>query len=111
MRAVTLLDDPNPHGLFFPTVLGNLRDPRNTARDWAEAGERLGLPAYTFHSFRKTVATALDPARLTPRDIAEYLGHADPLGQLGTYMLKTVGGPRAASALAAVLQGEDGRRS
>jgi integrase len=93
----------NPLGLVFPTVLGNLRDPRNTSRDWAQARERLGLPAYTFHSFRKTVATALDQAGLSARDIAEYLGHADPSLTLGTYMSKTVGGGKAASALDAVL--------
>lgn len=94
---------PNPHGIVFPTVLGNLRDPRNTARDWATGRDRLQLPAYTFHSFRKTVATALDQAGLSPRDIAEYLGHADPSLTMGIYMSKTVGGTRAASALDAVL--------
>lgn len=95
---------PNLHGLVFPTMLGNLRDPRNTARDWAAARDRLQLPAYTFHSFRKTVATALDQAGLSPRDIAEYLGHADPSLTMGTYMSKTVGGTRAADALDAVLE-------
>lgn len=94
---------PNPHGLVFPTVLGNLRDPRNTARDWSLARERMQVPAYTFHSFRKTVATALDQAGLSARDIAEYLGHADPSLTLGTYMSKTVGGGKAASALDAVM--------
>lgn len=94
---------PNLHGLVFPTVLGNLRDPRNTARDWADARARLGLPAYTFHSFRKTVATALDQAGLSARDIAEYLGHADPSLTMGVYMSKTVGGSKAASALDAVM--------
>ncbi|WP_223626701.1 tyrosine recombinase XerC [Microbacterium sp. EST19A] len=94
---------PNPHGLVFPTVLGNLRDPRNTARDWAQARTRLGIEDYSFHSFRKTVATALDQAGLTARDIAEYLGHADPSLTMGTYMSKTVGGTRAADALDAVL--------
>lgn len=94
---------PNPHGLVFPTVLGNLRDPRNTARDWAQARSRLGLGEYTFHSFRKTVATALDQAGLSARDIAEYLGHADPSLTMGTYMSKTVGGPKAANALDAVM--------
>jgi len=94
---------PNPHGLVFPTILGNLRDPRNTARDWAQARERLGIGDYSFHSFRKTVATALDQAGLTARDIAEYLGHADPSLTMGTYMSKTVGGTRAADALDAVL--------
>ena len=94
---------PNLHGLVFPTALGNLRDPRNTARDWANARTRLDLPAYTFHSFRKTVATALDQAGLSARDIAEYLGHADPSLTMGTYMSKTVGGTRASDALDAVL--------
>lgn len=90
---------PNTYGLVFPTVLGNLRDPRNTARDWALARDRLGIADYTFHSFRKTVATALDQAGLTPRDIAEYLGHSDPSLTMGTYMSKTVGGRRAADAI------------
>lgn len=89
--------------LVFPTSMGNLRDPRNTSRDWAEARARLGIGDYSFHSFRKTVATALDQAGLTPRDIAEYLGHADPSLTMGTYMSKTVGGSRAADAIDSVL--------
>ncbi|WP_436037619.1 tyrosine-type recombinase/integrase [Microbacterium sp. LjRoot45] len=88
---------------MFPTVLGHLRDPRNTARDWAEARARLGIGEYSFHSFRKTVATALDQAGLSPRDIAEYLGHANPALTMGTYMSKTVGGSRAADAIDAVM--------
>jgi len=91
--------DANAHDLVFPTVLGHIRDPRNTSRDWAHARERLGLGPYTFHSFRKTVATALDQAGLSPRDIAEYLGHSDPSLTMGVYMSKTVGGSRAAEAL------------
>lgn len=94
---------PNDDGLVFPTVLGKIRDPRNTARDWALARARLGIADYSFHSFRKTVATALDQAGLTPRDIAEYLGHADPSLTMGTYMSKTVGGSRAANAIEALL--------
>lgn len=43
----------------------------------------LGIGDYTFQSFRKTVATALDQAGLSPRDIAEYLGHADPSLTMG----------------------------
>ena len=63
----------------FPTLLGKRRDPKRAAHEWADARERLELPdGYTFHAFRKTVATALDQAGLTPRDIAEYLGHSDP---------------------------------
>lgn len=95
MLAARTLDD----GPLFPTPLGKRRDRRNTAADWQAARERLELPDYTFHSFRKTVATALDQAGLSARDIAEYLGHANPSLTMNTYMSKTVGGSRAADAL------------
>ncbi|MFB8893568.1 tyrosine-type recombinase/integrase [Microbacterium plantarum] len=88
----------------FPTPLGKRRDRHNTSAIWADARERLSLGPYTFHSFRKTVATALDQAGLTPRDIAEYLGHADPSLTMSVYMSKTVGGSRAADALDSVLK-------
>jgi integrase len=58
---------------------------------------------YTFHAFRKTVATALDQAGLSARDVAEYLGHADPSLTQSVYMSKTVGGSRAADAIDQVL--------
>jgi integrase len=32
----------------------------------------------TFHTFRKTVATLLDDAGLTARQVADILGHANP---------------------------------
>jgi integrase len=89
----------------FPTALGKRRDPRNTAKEWADARERLSLPdGYTFHAFRKTVATALDQAGLTARDIAEYLGHANPALTQSVYMSRLVGGTRAADALDAVMK-------
>ena len=97
---------PNPHGLVFATVLGNVRDPRNTTRDWAVARERLGFPDVTTHSFRKTVATALDVAGLSARDIAEYLGHENPSITQDVYMSKTAGGSRAADALDALVSRE-----
>lgn len=99
MLAARMLGD----GPVFPTPLRKRRDRRNTSGEWSAARERLGLPAYTFHSFRKTVATALDQAGLSPRDVAEYLGHADPSLTMSTYMSKTVGGTRAANALDSVL--------
>jgi len=86
-------------GPLFPTPLGKRRDRRNTSGEWQSARERLGLGDYTFHSFRKTVATALDQAGLSARDIAEYLGHANPSLTMNTYMSKTVGGRKAADAL------------
>lgn len=95
---------PNDDGVVFPTVLGRARDPRAAAREWADARERLGLPArYTFHAFRKTMATLLDQAGLTARDIAEYLGHTNPALTQTVYMSKTVGGTRAADAVDSIL--------
>lgn len=95
---------PNEAGVVFPTVLGKQRDPRSAARDWADARTRLDLSdRYTFHAFRKTVATLLDQAGLTARDIAEYLGHTNPALTQTVYMSKTVGGSRAADALDAYL--------
>jgi integrase len=98
---------PAPDEVVFPTMLGNVRDPRNTARDWAEARERLGYPSVTTHSFRKTVATLLDQAGLTARDIAEYLGHENPSLTQDVYMAKNTGGVRAAAAIQEVLGSRD----
>ncbi|PZU36699.1 MAG: hypothetical protein DI573_13160 [Microbacterium sp.] len=96
---------PNDDAVVFPTVLGRERNPRAAAREWAAARERLELPeGYTFHAFRKTVATALDQAGLTARDVAEYLGHTNPALTQTVYMSKTVGGRRAADALDSVLR-------
>ncbi len=95
---------PNDAGVVFPTPLGRVRDPRGAARDWADARVRLALnDRYTFHAFRKTVATLLDQAGLTARDIAEYLGHTNPALTQTVYMSKTVGGTRAADAIDSVL--------
>lgn len=94
-----------PSGFVFPTVRGNVRDPRNTSRDWWEARERIGFPAVTTHSFRKTVATALDQAGMSAREIAEYLGHENPSITQDVYMAKNTGGKRAAAALNGLLGG------
>lgn len=90
-------------GPVFPTVLLKRRDRRNTSNEWQAARERLGLGDYTFHSFRKTVATALDEAGLSARAVAEYLGHANPSLTMNVYMSKTVGGAAAAGALDSVM--------
>ena len=89
--------------LVFPTVLGNLRDPRDTMRDWRDARIRLGFPDVSTHSFRKTVVTALDQAGLTAREVAEYLGHENPSITQDVYMAKNTGGTRAAAALDALV--------
>jgi integrase len=91
-------------GFVFPTSRGNIRDPRNTSKSWWEVRERLGFPTVSTHSFRKTVATALDEAGLSARAIAEYLGHENPSITQDVYMAKNTGGKRAAVALDGLLE-------
>lgn len=62
----------------FPSLLGKLRDPANTETAWRSNRARLGYPDFKLHGLRKTVATALDAAGLSARDVAEYLGHKRP---------------------------------
>lgn len=47
--------------------------------------ERAGYEWVTFHTFRKTVATLLEEAGLTARQIADILGHAHPSMTQNTY--------------------------
>lgn len=59
-------------GIVFPPPSGKLRDPSNTQHDLAKLRDRLGFPDVQWHSFRKTVATALKDAGVDPRDRADY---------------------------------------
>jgi integrase len=93
----------NDLGLVFPTLAGRLRDPSNTERDWRKRRVALGFPTTTTHSFRKTVATALDAVGLSARDIADYLGHKNPSMTQDVYMARNLGSSRAANALAGLL--------
>jgi integrase len=53
----------------------------------------------TAHTFRKTVATRLDEAGLTPRQVAGQLGHANPSMTLGVYFGRHVVSAEAAQVL------------
>lgn len=66
---------------------------------WREHRDRLGASETTFHSFRKYVATALDAAGLSAREIADYLGHSRPLMTQDVYMGHKATGSKAADAL------------
>jgi integrase len=57
----------------------------------------------TSHSFRKTVATMLDDAGLSPRVVADQLGHARPSMTQDVYMGRGMVNPRAVVALDAEL--------
>jgi hypothetical protein len=53
----------------------------------------------TSHTLRKTVATRLDEAGLSPREVADQLGHANPSMTLDVYFGRRVVSAAAASVL------------
>jgi hypothetical protein len=53
----------------------------------------------TSHTFRKTVATRLDEAGFTPRQVADQLGHANPSMTLDVYFGRHVVSAAAADVL------------
>jgi len=77
----------------------SLRDPSNTAGDLREVLDRLGYEWVTSHVFRKTVATRLEEAGYTPRQVADHLGHANPSMTLDVYFGRSVALADAAAVL------------
>lgn len=73
-------------GAIFPDPLGKLYAPSKVEQIWARNRAAIGFPTFTSHGFRKTVATVLDDAGMTARDIAEYLGHKKPSMTQDVYM-------------------------
>lgn len=104
-RAIELIRvrlDARPYtdeAVIFPDPLGRLYTPSKVEQIWARNRDRIGYPAFTSHGFRKTVATALDAAGLSARDIAEYLGHKRPSMTQDVYMSRTTQSKKAAIAL------------
>lgn len=86
-------------GLVFPSVLGELRTTSRVSSQWAEERTRLGYPKFTSHGFRKSVATILDKAGMSARDIAEYLGHEQPSMTMDVYMDRNTQSKMMAEAL------------
>jgi len=87
----------------FPDSLGGFRDPSNTSRDLREARGTADLSWVTSHTFRKTLATMLDDAGLSPRAVADQLGHARPSMTQDVYMSRKVLNPHAATAIEGAL--------
>lgn len=95
------LDVPrmNPYEVVFPSPSGKLRDPSNTASDLRKALDDAGFTWATSHTFRKSVATRLDEAGLSAREIADQLGHARPSLTQDVYMGRKVVTEEAAHLL------------
>ncbi|MGY1806227.1 tyrosine recombinase XerC [Blastococcus sp. SYSU D00669] len=100
-----LADLPSQEGdpVLFPSPNGHLRDPSNTSGDLRQALDRAGLPWVTSHTFRKTVATRLDDARLSARQIADHLGHSRPSLTQDVYLARGTASLRTAAAIRRVL--------
>lgn len=112
-RAVTMLHRrAQAHGgystLVFPAERmgsGNRRDndtPRWTSNFTGQVRRFLdkhGYPEITSRSLRKMVATELDKAGLTGRQIADQLGHAKPSITMDIYQIRIGQGPKQAAKL------------
>ncbi len=92
-------------GIVFPSPTGKLRDPSNTQHDLAKLRDRLGFPDVRWHSFRKSVATALKDAGVDPRDRADYLGHENVSLTLDVYTARGGGSGKVADVLAELFSG------
>jgi integrase len=100
----------NPLGLVFPDPWGAYRDPHNTLGDLRRALDMAGYEWVTSHTFRKTVATVLDDAGLSARQIADQLSHSRPSMTQDRYMARKARNPRATAAIEAMLATEPERR-
>ena len=95
------------HGEWvFPSTRGTLRDPENTRTRLREAIAGTEWEGLHPHAFRHLVATRLDAAGLSAREIADYLGHERISMTQDVYMSRKANGANAAAALAILDPGQ-----
>jgi integrase len=94
----------NLKGPIFPSTAGTMREASNIRnRAWNPFLQRAGYAWVTFRTLRKTVATLLDEAGLTARQIADVLGHSRPSMTQDVYMGRRSVSRAGADALDAAL--------
>lgn len=76
----------NTDEVLFPSPLGKVRNRSNTTGELRRLFDRIGFDWVTSHTFRKTVATRLDEAGISARQIADQLGHRNPSMTTDVYM-------------------------
>jgi integrase len=86
--------------VLFPSPLGNVRNRSNTTGDLRRLFDRVGFDWGTSHTFRKTVATRLDDAGISSRQVADQLGHRNPSMTTDVYMGRKTTVAAAATILA-----------
>ena len=87
-------------GVIFASRVGTLRDPDNVNGQWRRIREVLGFDWVSTHDFRRSVATRLDEAGLSPRIGADVLGNAKVSLNSDVYMARSRVYKIAADALA-----------
>jgi integrase len=91
------------HGPWvFPSTRGTVRDPDNTRKQLREVLAGTEWQGLHPHAFRHLVATRLDVAGLSAREIADYLGHERVSMTQDVYMSRKATGSNASVALAAL---------
>ena len=91
------------HGPWvFPSTAGTLRDPDNTRKQLRQVLANTEWKGLHPHAFRHLVATRLDAAGLSAREIADYLGHEKVSMTQDVYMSRRVAGVAATAALDAL---------
>jgi integrase len=83
----------------FPSSTGTLRDPENLRSQIRKVVAGTRWEGLHPHAFRHLVATMLDEAGLTARQIADYLGHEQVSMTQDVYMTRKSSGASAAAAL------------
>jgi integrase len=79
---------------------GGVRNPSNVQRGLRAVLDRIGGYGWVVpHTFRRTVETRLDDAGLSPRKIADHLGHAKPSMTMDVYLGRKVVPAEAAVVL------------
>lgn len=84
---------------LFPSTRGAVRDPSTVRRSLAAVVHGTEWQGLHPHAFRHLVATRLDAAGLTAREIADYLGHEQISMTQDVYMSRRATGSAAAAAL------------
>lgn len=102
MWVMTLLRrrHASSHGPWvFPSTRGTLRDPDTTRAQLRAVVKGTAWEGLHPHAFRHLVATRLDAAGLSAREIADYLGHERVSMTQDVYMSRRSAGSAAATAL------------
>lgn len=89
-------------GLLWPSIEGHIRHPGNVQRGLRAVLDRAAPGEYDWvvpHTFRRTVATRLDQAGASARQIADHLGHERPSMTQDVYMGRGVAFAGAATML------------